>query len=184
MSAVTLLCECWKMPISTPGLAPCSRSPLAFTSAALPWGCFVLVWDCCSALVCRLMPGTARWLSSLLYNTGSIHSAHWQQSQALPGWSPGACWGWTNSRQQCACNLALCGVSNVALGACLALPFHTASVRPGPPLRQACMQQVDEFLWSCRHRVSSPHLNPLVPFWTVSSSKISSLYFRWERGWA
>lgn len=85
MSAVTLLHECWKMHIGSTGLAACSRLPLAFISAALPWGCFMLVWDCCSALVCCLMSGTARWLSSPQHNTGPIHSAHQQQCWALLG---------------------------------------------------------------------------------------------------
>lgn len=48
-------------------------------SAVLHWS--VLVWDCCSALVCSLTPGTARWLSSLQRNTGSIHSAQRRQSK-------------------------------------------------------------------------------------------------------
>lgn len=60
--------------------------------------------------------------------------------------------------------LALCGVSNVALGACLALPFHTASVRPGPPLRQACTQQVDESSGAVGTGSAHPILTPSFPF--------------------
>lgn len=120
-------------------------------SAVLHW--FVLVWGCCSALVCSLMPGTAGWLSSLQYNTGPIHSARWWQSRA--------CWGWTNSMQQCAHDLALSGASAVALGSRLALPFHV--VRPRPPRLQTRVQQGDESPGAVGTGSARPALTPSLP---------------------